>query len=200
MLYNTRPYERRGWCHGESNFAKIILGTRSELGLDSAGHAPKMIDVLDKQPVTLTSAPAPDAFKAQFEETVEGSEEKAIAFTGKGDEEKVLDMYVSFYAAVVFAEFARQRLREQRAAADRRKRRIRLVAFGGGLVVCLVSLAGIVVERGRLLGSFYIDTIITITAPAAAWGGFLMLLAVLPTDEDLVRGLSVFLMLLSLPP
>ena len=48
-----------------------------------------MIDVLDKQPVTLTSAPAPDAFKAQFEETAEGSEERAIAFTGKGDEVKV---------------------------------------------------------------------------------------------------------------
>ena len=76
-------------CHAESNFAKIILGTRSELGLGSAGHAPKMIDVLDQQPVTLTSAPAPDAFKAQFEETVEGSEELAIAFTGKGDQEKV---------------------------------------------------------------------------------------------------------------
>ena len=76
-------------CHAESNFAKIILGTHSELGLGSAGHAPKMIDVLDKQPVTLTSAPAPDAFKAQFEETVEGSEELAIAFTGKGDHEKV---------------------------------------------------------------------------------------------------------------
>mmetsp|Transcript_50217 Transcript_50217/g.162315 ORF Transcript_50217/g.162315 Transcript_50217/m.162315 type:complete len:511 (+) Transcript_50217:2-1534(+) len=89
MLYNTQPYERRGWCHAESNFAKIILGTHSELGLDSAGHAPKMIDVLDKQPVTLTSAPAPDAFKAQFEETAEGSEERAIAFTGKGDEVKV---------------------------------------------------------------------------------------------------------------
>ena len=76
-------------CHGESNFAKIILGTRSELGLGSAEHAPKMIDVLDKQPVTLTSAPTPNAFKAQFEETVEGSEEQVIAFTGKGDEEKV---------------------------------------------------------------------------------------------------------------
>ena len=76
-------------CHAESNFAKIILGTRSELGLGSAEHAPKMIDVLDKQPVTLTSAPTPNAFKAQFEETVEGSEERAIAFTGKGDEEKV---------------------------------------------------------------------------------------------------------------
>ena len=76
-------------CHAESNFAKIILGTHSELGLGSAGHAPKMIDVLDKQPVTLTSAPTPDAFKAHFEETVEGSEEQAIVFTGTGDQEKV---------------------------------------------------------------------------------------------------------------
>ena len=48
-----------------------------------------MIDVLDEQPVTLTSAPTPNAFKAQFEETVEGSKEQVIAFTGKGDEEKV---------------------------------------------------------------------------------------------------------------
>ena len=48
-----------------------------------------MIDVLDEQPVTLTSAPTPNAFKAQFEETEEGSEERAIAFTGTGDEEKV---------------------------------------------------------------------------------------------------------------
>ena len=48
-----------------------------------------MIDVRDQQPVTLTSAPTPDAFKAQFEETEEGSEELAIAFTGKGDEDKV---------------------------------------------------------------------------------------------------------------
>ena len=48
-----------------------------------------MIDVLDQQPVTLTKAPTPDVFKAQYEETVEGSEERAIAFTGKGDEEKV---------------------------------------------------------------------------------------------------------------
>ncbi|EOD07068.1 hypothetical protein EMIHUDRAFT_198334 [Emiliania huxleyi CCMP1516] len=79
MLYNTQPYERRGWCHAESNFAKIILGTRSELGLGSAEHAPKMIE----------TAPTPNAFKAQFEETVEGSEEQVIAFTGKGDEEKV---------------------------------------------------------------------------------------------------------------
>ena len=76
-------------CHAESNFAKIILGTHSELGLGSAGHAPKMSDVLDQQPVTLTKAPTPDAFKAQYEETVEGSEERVIAFTGKGDKEKV---------------------------------------------------------------------------------------------------------------
>jgi len=52
-------------------------------------------------------------------------------------------MYVSFYASVVFQERARQRMREQRAAADRRKRRIRLVAFGGGLVVALASFAGL---------------------------------------------------------
>ncbi|EOD27613.1 hypothetical protein EMIHUDRAFT_235468 [Emiliania huxleyi CCMP1516] len=194
MLYNTQPYERRGWCHAESNFAKIILGTHSELGLGSAGHAPKMIDVLDEQPVTLTSAPTTDAFKAQFEETEGRSEKQVIAFTGKGDEEKVVDMYASFYTSVVFEERARQRMREQRAAADRRKRRIRLVAFGGGLVALLASLAGIVV--GLLQSSPMISaTILSIMGIAFFWGVFSMLLAVLPTDEDLLRGLSVNLAL-----
>ena len=100
-------------------------------------------------------------------------------------------MYVSFYTSVVFAERARQRMREQRAAADRRKRRIRLVAFGGGLVAFLASLAGVLI--GLLLGSeiIIVSIIISIFAPAAVWGLFSMLLAVQPTDEDLVRGLSV---------
>ena len=105
-------------------------------------------------------------------------------------------MYVSYYTSVVFAERARQRMREQRAAADRRKRRIRLVAFGGGMVAALASLAFVVV--GILLDSVIGSTIVSIMAPAAFWGGFSMGLAVLPTDENLVRGLSVYLVLLLL--
>ena len=104
-------------------------------------------------------------------------------------------MYVSFYASVVFEERARQRMREQRAAADRRKRRIRLVAFGGGLVVVLTSLAFVVVDIIMLAG----NTFESIMGPVAVWGVFSMLLAVLPTDEDLVRGLSVYPVLLFLP-
>ena len=108
-------------------------------------------------------------------------------------------MYVSFYTSVVFAERARQRMREQRAAADRRKRRIRLVAFGGGLVAFWASLAGVLI--GLLLGSeiIIVSIIISIFAPAAVWGLFSMLLAVQPTDEDLVRGLSVNTVLGLLP-
>ena len=244
-LYNTRPYERRGWCvsrasrhpgtrdphlppyseyrpHAESNSAKIILGTRGELGLGSAGHVPKMIDVakdvLEKQPVYLTRAPTPDEIKAQLEETVEGSEELAITFIGKGDKEKVsahddapltpggtprrlltgplpppqvTDMYVSFYLSVVFEERARQRMCEQRAAADRRKRRIRLVAFGGGLVFVLASVAAVV--AGFLNPKSTLERMIPIVASTGFWGLFAMLLAVLHTDENLVRGLCVCL-------
>ena len=101
-------------------------------------------------------------------------------------------MYVSYYTAVVFAERARQRMREQRAAADRRKRRIRLVAFGGGLVAALASLTGVVVAD-------YESSFLLSMTTALVWGVFAMLIAVLPTDEDLVRGLCVYMVLLLLP-
>ena len=112
-------------------------------------------------------------------------------------------MYVSFYASVVFAERARQRMREQRAAADRRKRRMRLAAFGVGGVFFMTSLpiTFVAILLHSLIGysSLIGSTMYSITAPAAIWGVFSMLLVVLPTDEDLIRGLSVYLAFLGLP-
>ena len=90
---------------------------------------------------------------------------------------QVTNMYVSFYASVVF---------EERAG------RIRLVAFGGGLVAALASLAGVVVAD-------YESSFLLIMTTALVWGVFAMLIAVLPTDEDLVRGLCVYMVLLLLP-
>ena len=78
-------------------------------------------------------------------------------------------MYVSFYASVVFQERARLRMREQRAAADRRKRRIRLVAFGGGLVICLASIAA-AIALGQMTALLKNDARFAALSPATRCG------------------------------
>ncbi|EOD07067.1 hypothetical protein EMIHUDRAFT_198333 [Emiliania huxleyi CCMP1516] len=100
-------------------------------------------------------------------------------------------MYVGFYASVVFMERARQRMREQRAAADRRQRRIRLATFFTGWSIFLTTGPGWAV-RSAIQGRWN-DTIGGVMMAAGVVSSLSSLLTLRSMDEDLVRGFAVYI-------
>ena len=114
--YNTTPTEQRGWCTFEYYVTMITVGTDAYRGGAAALTSPKLLDVQGNAVPELQAAPTPEEFEEKL---------KTTRFVGKGDHEKVLQMYQEFWLANGVGGRARLALREQRAAGEKRHRQLR---------------------------------------------------------------------------